>query len=275
MVFSDRRVTLKSASQIRRMAVAGKLVADVLDTVGAAIRPGVTTLELDRMAGELIRAAGGIPSFIGVPGSRAPYQHSLCISIDSEVVHGVPGKRRIAEGQIVSVDAGAIVDGWHGDAAGSWIVGEAPAAAHELVEATRRAMYAGIAAAQPGAFLGDIGAAIEDIALEHGYGVVRSFVGHGIGTEMHEEPQVANYRTGNRGRRIEPGLCLAIEPMFTAGSYEVRVKADGWTVETFDGSLAAHWEHSIAVTASGPVILTTNGSSDAGVAPVAAAGRAS
>ena len=275
MAFGDRRVTLKSASQIKRMAVAGKLVAEVLDTVGAAIRPGVTTLELDRIAGEFIRARGGVPSFIGVPGSLAPYQHSLCISIDSEVVHGVPGKRRIAEGQIVSVDAGAIVDGWHGDSARSWIVGDAPTPARELVEATRSAMYAGIAAAQPGAFLGDIGAAIEDVALEHGYGVVRSFVGHGIGTEMHEEPQVANYRTGNRGRRIEPGLCLAIEPMFTIGSYEVRVKADGWTVETFDGSLAAHWEHSIAVTTSGPVILTASGSSDADIAVVAAAGSAS
>ena len=275
MAFGDRRVTLKSASQIRRMAVAGKLVADVLDTVGAAIRPGVTTLELDRLAEELIRAGGGIPSFIGVPGTKSPYQHSLCISIDSEVVHGVPGKRRIAEGQIVSVDAGAIIDGWHGDAARSWIVGEAPAATRQLVEATRHAMYAGIAAAQPGAFLGDIGAAIEDVALGHGYGVVRSFVGHGIGTEMHEEPQVANYRTGSRGRRIEPGLCLAIEPMFTTGSHEVRVKADGWTVETFDGGLAAHWEHSIAVTASGPVVLTTNGSSDADVAVAIAAGRAS
>jgi methionyl aminopeptidase len=260
MAFRDRRVTLKSASQIARMAVAGKLVADVLETVGAAVRPGVTTLELDRIAEEMIRAAGGIPSFLGVPGHLDPYRHSLCISIDSEVVHGVPGKRRIAEGQIVSVDAGAIVDGWHGDGARTYIVGEVPAATRQLVEATRRAMLAGIAAARPGAFLGDIGVAIEDVALEHGYGVVRSFVGHGIGTEMHEEPQVANYRTGSRGRRIEAGLCLAIEPMFTLGSYEVRVKSDGWTVETFDGSLAAHWEHTIAVTADGPRILTVNDS---------------
>ncbi len=275
MAFDDRRVTLKSASQIGRMAVAGRLVADVLDTVGAAIRPGVTTLELDRIAGELIRAGGGIPSFIGVPGPMTPYQHSLCISIDGEVVHGMPGRRRITEGQIVSVDAGAIVDGWHGDAARSWVVGEVPAATRRLVEATRQAMFAGIAAAQPGTFLGDIGAAVEDVALEHGYGVVRSFVGHGIGTEMHEEPQVANYRTGNRGRRIEPGLCLAIEPMFTLGGHEVRVKADGWTVETLDGSLAAHWEHSIAVTADGPIVLTSNGSSDADIALAAAAGRAS
>jgi len=258
VAFRDRRVTLKSASQIARMEVAGRLVADVLDVVGALVRPGVTTLELDRAAEELIRARGGIPSFIGEPGAVAPYKHTLCISIDHEVVHGIPGKRRLAEGQIVSVDAGAIVDGWHGDAARSFIVGEVPQATRELVEATRQGMLAGIAAARPGAFLGDISAAVEDVALAHGYGVVRAFVGHGIGTEMHEEPQVTNYRTGSRGRRIEPGLCLAIEPMFTLGGHGVRVRADGWTVETTDGSLAAHWEHTIAVTADGPRILTVN-----------------
>ncbi len=274
MALGDRRVTLKSASQIRRMAVAGSLVADVLDAVGSAIRPGVTTLELDTIATDIIRAAGGTPSFVGQPGPVGPYKHSLCISIDSEVVHGIPGKRRIADGQMVSVDAGAIVDGWHGDAARTFIVGDVPAASRQLVEATRDAMYAGIAAARPGGFLSDIGAAIEDVALAHGYGVVRSFVGHGIGTEMHEEPQVANYRTGNRGRRIEPGLCLAIEPMFTLGSYEVRVKEDGWTVETFDGSMACHWEHSIAITDSGPRILTVNDPAQAAGLPVTAAGSA-
>lgn len=258
MAFRDRRVTLKSRSQIGRMEVAGRLVADALDAVGAAIRPGVTTLELDQVAEQVIRASGGIPSFIGVPGVLAPFRHSLCISIDSEVVHGVPGKRRLADGQVVSVDAGAIVDGWHGDAARTFLVGEVSPAIRQLVRETRRAMLAGIAAARPGAYLGDVSAAIEDVALEHGYGVVRSFVGHGIGTEMHEEPQVANYRTPSRGRRIEPGLCLAIEPMFTLGGDDVQVKADGWTVETMDGSIAAHWEHSMAVTADGPRILTIN-----------------
>ena len=241
------------------MAVAGRLVADVLDRVGEALEPGISTRELDAIGERLIRDAGGVPSFIGVPGHLAPYRHSLCISIDEEVVHGIPGKRRIREGQIVSIDAGAIVDGWHGDAARTWIVGEVPEPARRLVAETRRAMLAGIAAAQPGNVLGDISAAIEDVALAKGYGVVRSFVGHGIGTEMHEEPQVTNFRTQNRGRRIEPGLCLAIEPMFTLGSHEVRVRPDGWTVETRDGSLAAHWEHSIAVTADGPRILTVNG----------------
>jgi methionyl aminopeptidase len=254
----QRQVTLKSQSQIERMARAGRLVADVLDRVGERLRPGVTTAELDAVAEDTIRAAGAIPSFIGVPGPRAAFRHSLCISLDNEVVHGIPGRRRIGEGQLVSVDAGAILDGWHGDAARTWIIGEVPAAARQLVEATREAMLAGIAAAVPGNFLGDISAAIEDVALRHDYGVVRSFVGHGIGTEMHEEPQVTNYRTASRGRRIEVGLCLAIEPMFTLGSHEVRVRPDGWTVETRDGSLAAHWEHTIAVTQDGPRILTVN-----------------
>lgn len=252
----ERRVTLKSSAQIERMAVAGRLVSDVLDRVGEAIRPGVTTLELDALAEGLVRAAGATPSFIGVPGHREPYRHALCISIDDEVVHGVPGSRRIAEGQIVSVDAGAIVEGWHGDAARTWIVGDVPEAVSTLVEATRRAMYAGIAAARPGNHINDISAAIEDVAIKGGYGVVRQFVGHGIGTEMHEEPQVSNFRSGHRGRRLEPGLCLAIEPMFTLGSHEVDVRPDGWTVATRDGRLAAHWEHSIAVTTDGPRILT-------------------
>jgi methionyl aminopeptidase len=256
MVGRERRVTLKSRAQIERMAVAGALVARVLDRVGEAIRPGVTTLELDAMAEEMIRAAGGIPSFIGVPGQRAPYRHTLCISIDHEVVHGIPSRRRIESGQIVSVDAGAIVDGWHGDSARSWVVGEAPPAVHRLVEETRRGMYAGIAAAVPGNHLGDIAAAIEDVALASGYGIVRAMVGHGIGTEMHEEPQVTNFRTGSRGRRLEPGLCLAIEPMFTVGAHEVELERDGWTIVTRDGSLAAHWEHTIAITEDGPRVLT-------------------
>lgn len=252
----DRRVTLKSRAQIEKMAVAGALVADVLARLGSEIKPGVTTEQLDRMAEEMIRGVGATPSFIGVPGRLAPFRHTLCVSIDDEVVHGIPSSRRIRDGQIVSVDAGAIVDGWHGDAARTFIVGEVPDHVRRLVAATERAMYAGIAAAVPGNHLVDISGAIEDIAREAGYGVVRAFVGHGIGTEMHEEPQVTNYRTGSRGRLIEPGLCLAIEPMFTLGTHEVRVRDDGWTVATVDGALAAHWENTIAVTADGPRILT-------------------
>ncbi|CAN5173621.1 type I methionyl aminopeptidase [soil metagenome] len=255
-VVADRRVTIKSAAQIERMAIAGRLVGEVLDRMTTEVRAGVSTAQLDAIAEEMIRAAGAVPSFIGVPGRLGPFRHTLCISIDDEVVHGIPGSRHIRDAQIVSIDAGAIVDGWHGDAARTFIVGAVPESTMRLVETTRRAMHAGIAAARPGNHLSDISGAIEDIALAAGYGIVRSFVGHGIGTEMHEEPQVTNYRSGARGRRLEPGLCLAIEPMFTLGSHEVRVKDDGWTVVTADGALAAHWEHSIAITAAGPRILT-------------------
>ena len=257
-MMGDRRVTLKSRLQIEKMAVAGALVAQVLDRLATEVRAGVTTAELDGLAEEMIRGAGGVPSFIGVPGRLAPYRHTLCVSLDDEIVHGVPGPRRIGDGQIVSIDAGAIVDGWHGDAARTFIVGDVPDAARRLVETTERAMYAGIAAAQPGNNLADISGAVEDVARAAGYCIVRAFVGHGIGTEMHEEPQVTNYRTGSRGRRIEPGLCLAIEPMFTLGGHEVLIRDDGWTVITADGSLAAHWEHTIAITADGPRILTAS-----------------
>jgi len=271
MVFAEHRVTLKSAAQIERMALAGRLVADILDRLAAAVRPGVTTLRLDDLARELMDAAGATPSFVGVPGIRAPFQHAICVSIDDEVVHGIPSARRIVrEGSLVSVDVGAIIDGWHGDGARTFIVGPVPEAARSLVRATREAMLAGIAAAMPGNHIGDISAAVEDVAIKAGLGVVRPFVGHGIGTEMHEAPQVPNYRLASRGRRIEPGLCLAIEPMFTLGQHHVRVDDDGWTVRTVDAGLAAHFEHTIAVTADGPRILTSNEPTITGLPPAAA-----
>lgn len=256
MAFNGRRVTLKSRAQMERMAVAGRLVGDVLDEIGRNIEVGITPLELDALAERLIRSRGGTPSFIGVPGHIGPYRHSLCVSLGSEVVHGVPDQRHIGPGQVVSVDCGAIVDGWHGDSARTWIVGEAPRETQRLVMATRAAMLAGVAAAVPGNTLEDVSGAIEDVGLEHGYGVVRAYVGHGIGNEMHEEPQVTNYRTGKKGRRIEAGLCLAIEPMFTLGGPDTKVRDDGWTVTTVDDSLAAHWEHTIAISDDGPRILT-------------------
>jgi methionyl aminopeptidase len=256
MLFDRRRVTLKSRSQIERMAEAGHLVAEALDAIGQAIAPGVTPLELDAIAAEVIQRAGGTPSFIGVPGPLSPFAHTVCVSIDDEVVHGVPDRRVIRDGQIVSVDCGAIVDGWHGDSARTWLVGDVSEDARRLSAATREAMLAGVAASLPGRSLEEVAGAIEDVGLAHGYGIVRAYVGHGIGNEMHEEPQVTNYRTGRRGRRIEPGLCIAIEPMFTLGGHETRVKPDGWTVTTADGSLAAHWEHTIAITEDGPRILT-------------------
>jgi methionyl aminopeptidase len=251
-------VTRKSKAEIARMRQAGRIVAEVLQLVEEALKPGVSTGQLDRLAEEHIRKAGAVPSFKGYPGvnPRRPFPGSLCISIDDEIVHGIPGERTIREGQVVSVDAGAIVDGWHGDAARTFFVGEPPAAVRELIDTTRAAMMAGIAAAVPGNHIEDISAAVEDMAGPHGYGVIRQFVGHGIGTAMHEEPQVPNYRTGRRGRKLEPGLCLAIEPMFTLGDYRAHILADDWTVSTVDGSLAAHFEDTIAVTEEGPVVLT-------------------
>lgn len=256
-------VTRKSRREIEQMRRAGRIVAEVLAIVEDALRPGVTTGELDDLAERHIRESGGTPSFKGYLGGgrygRGPgaFPASTCVSIDHEVVHGIPGDRVIRDGQIVSVDVGAIVDGWHGDGARTFVVGEAPPEVVELVTATRRAMLAGITAAVPGGRIGDISAAVEDVAREHGYGIVRQFVGHGIGTEMHQDPQVPNYRTGSRGMELQPGICLAIEPMFTLGGDEVAVLPDHWTVVTVDGSLAAHFEHTIAVTDHGPEILTT------------------
>jgi methionyl aminopeptidase len=251
-------VTRKSRTEIERMRRAGAVVAEVLDLVAAEIKPGVSTAHLDQIAEEHIRKAGATPSFLHYPGinPRRPFPGSICVSIDDEIVHGIPGERTLRAGQVVSIDAGAIVDGWHGDAARTFYVGEPPAEVAELIETTRAAMMAGIAAAVPGASIADISAAVEDRATPHGYGIIRQFVGHGIGTAMHEEPNVPNYRTGRRGLRLEPGICLAIEPMFTLGTHETRILPDDWTVVTKDGSLAAHWEHSIAITESGPMILT-------------------
>jgi methionyl aminopeptidase len=256
-------ITRKSPREIDTMRRAGRIVAEVLALVESELKPGVSTGHLDRLAERHIRAAGATPSFKGYLGGgrygKGPraFPASTCISIDSEVVHGIPGQRMIREGSLVSVDVGAIVDGWHGDGARTFVVGEVSAEARELVDATRLAMMAGIGAALAGARVGDISAAVEDVGAAHGFGIVRPFVGHGIGTEMHQEPQVPNYRTGSRGPELLPGICLAIEPMFTLGSGDVYVEADGWTVNTTDDALAAHFEHTIAITENGPEILTT------------------
>ena len=251
-------VTRKSRSEIERMRQAGRVVAEVLDKIEAELRPGVSTAHLDALAEAHIRASGATPSFKGYPGinPKRPFPGSVCISIDDEIVHGIPGDRAIRAGQIVSVDAGAILDGWHGDAARTFYVGDPPPAVAQLIDLTREAMLAGIAAAVPGNHIDDISAAVQAVASRAGLGIIRQFVGHGIGTAMHEEPQVPNFRTGRLGRKLEPGLCLAIEPMFTLGDYDTRILSDDWTVATADGSLAAHFEHSIAVTEDGPQILT-------------------
>jgi methionyl aminopeptidase len=256
-------ITRKSRREIETMRRAGRIVAEVLALVESELRPGISTGDLDRLAERHIRSAGATPSFLGYLGSgrygRGPraFPASTCISIDHEVVHGIPGNRVIKDGQLVKVDVGAILDGWHGDGARTFTVGEVPTEASDLVEATRLGMMAGIAAAVPGHRVGDISGAVEDVAKSRGYGLVRQFVGHGIGTEMHQDPQIPNYRTGSRGHELLPGLCIAIEPMFTLGEGDVDVMPDGWTVATTDGSLAAHFEHTIAITENGPEILTT------------------
>ena len=256
-------ITRKSPREIESMRRAGRIVAEVLALIEAELRPGISTGHLDRLAERHIRSAGAIPSFMGYLGggkygkSARAFPASTCISIDDEVVHGIPGERTVRDGSLVTVDVGAILDGWHGDGARTFIVGEVPDDVRELVDATQLAMMAGIGAARPGARVGDISAAVEDIGRAGGYGIVKPFVGHGIGTEMHQDPQVPNYRTGSRGAELQPGICLAIEPMFTLGSGDVHVERDGWTVATTDGAMAAHFEHTIAVTDNGPEILTT------------------
>jgi methionyl aminopeptidase len=258
-MMAGRRVTLKTRAQVAAMWRAGRVVCDVLELVAAEIRPGMTTADLDAIASAFIRKAGATPSFIGVPGAGGTYRHATCVSIDDEVVHGIPGSRRVEAGQIVSVDVGAIVDGWHADAARSFAVGDVSDAARALIRSTREAAEAGTAAAIVGNHIGDISAAVEDVALAGGFGVVRDYVGHGIGSEMHEEPAIPNYRSPSRGRRLEAGMCLAIEPMFTLGGSACRVRPDGWTVTTADGTLASHWEDTVAILPEGPLVLTVPG----------------
>jgi methionyl aminopeptidase len=249
-------VTIKRASEIERMRAAGGILAAILEVLRAELRPGVTTGDLDAIAERMIRDAGAIPSFKGY-GSNPPFPGSICASINDEVVHGIPSAgRRLADGDVVSIDIGCILDGWHADCARTWTIGPVPREVSELIDDTRRGMEAGIAAAVPGNRLGDVGHAIETVAAAGGYGIVRHFVGHGIGKSMHEEPQVPNYGRPGTGMLIEAGMCFAIEPMFTLGGDEVVVAGDNWTVRTIDGSLSAHFENTIAVTDEGPRLLT-------------------
>ena len=245
-------ITRKSAEEIDRMRRAGRLVGHTLSTLVEIARPGVTLLELDAQAERVIRGGGGIPSFLGYHGFPA----TLCLSPNDWIVHGIPNGYVLQDGDILSIDCGAIVDGWHGDAAVTVPVGQVDDAARRLIETTERAMWAGIAQVRAGNRLSDIGHAVEKVAAAPGYGVVREYVGHGIGTRMHEEPQVPNYGRPGRGLRLEVGLALAIEPMVNEGSPESRVLDDNWTVVTRDGSRSAHFEHTVAITPQGPEVLT-------------------
>jgi methionyl aminopeptidase len=242
----------KSWSELQTMARACKIVVDTLGLLEAAAQPGVTTKELDRIAREAIEKAGAKPAFLGYRG----YPATLCISVNEEIVHGIPGPKKLKDGDIVGLDLGCVVDGFFGDAARTVAVGKASPEAQKLMRVTREALLAGIDVCRPGKRVGDIGHAVQTHAESFGYSVVRDFVGHGIGTSLHEEPQVPNYGPAGRRERLVPGMCLAIEPMVNLGRPEVEVLADGWTAVTRDGSLSAHFELSVAVTESGPWILS-------------------
>ncbi len=245
-------MTMKSAEDFEKMKVAGSVVAAVHAAVREAAVPGVTMLELDAIAHEVIRAAGCRPSFLGYHGFPA----AICSSPNEVIVHGIPNGYKLREGDILSIDAGAIHDGWHGDAAFTMAIGEVSAEAKQLIEVTEQGLWAGIAAARPGNRLGDVGAAISAVAAPHGYGVVREYIGHGIGRQMHEAPDVPNYGKPGRGLKLKAGMAIAIEPMFNIGTAETSVLEDGWTVITQDGSLSAHWEHTVLITDDGPVVST-------------------
>jgi len=245
-------ITCKSAQEIERMRQAGRIVAEVLAGLRERAKAGVTTAALDAWAEQYIRRQGGVPSFKGYRG----YPASVCISVDAEVVHGIPGRRRLKEGQIVSLDVGVIYEGYHGDAATTVGIGEISPEAARLLQVTEHALAAGIAMARAGRRLGDVSHAVQVTAEAAGFNVIREYVGHGIGTEMHEDPQIPNFGPAGRGPLLRPGMTLAIEPMVVAGDYHTRVLDDGWTVVTADGSLAAHFEHTVAVTDGDPEILT-------------------
>jgi methionyl aminopeptidase len=252
----ERMIQVKKPAEIDAMRVAGLVVARTLELVQRAVAPGVTTGELDLLAEESIRSAGAVPSFKGYHGFPA----TLCTSVNEEIVHGIPGPKILRDGDIVSIDCGAIVDGWHGDAAVTVAVGETTEDVRRLMAVCEDAMWQGISMVRAGGRLSDIGAAIEASITAAGgpgrYGIVREYTGHGIGTEMHQEPHVPNYGRPGRGPRLEEGFALAIEPMVTEGSRHTRLLADDWTVVTADGRRAAHFEHTVALTADGPWVLT-------------------
>jgi methionyl aminopeptidase len=250
-------IIYKSPEEIGRMRKAGRIVAGTIDRVLAAVEPGATTADLDRAAETFIREQGATPSFLGY--GHPPFPGTICTSLNDEIVHGIPSpKRALREGDLLKLDFGAIWEGFHADSAVSVFVGEPPSAeAEKLVTVTREALEAGISQLRAGGRLSDIGAAVQQVAEGAGFSVVREYVGHGVGRSLHEDPQIPNYGDPGRGPVLKPGLVVAIEPMVNIGGWETRVLADDWTVVTEDGSLSAHFEHTIAVLEDGPEVLTS------------------
>lgn len=248
-------IELKSPEQFDRMRAAGMVVADTLQRLREAVAPGMTTLDLDAIARESIASAGALPSFLGYHGFPAV----ICTSVNDEIVHGIPGPRVINEGDVVSIDCGAIVDGWHGDAALSVVAGEAAPEVAQLLEVTEEALWRGIAQVRAGGRLSDIGHAVESQVRASGeYGIVEEYVGHGIGSSMHMEPSVPNYGQPGHGPKLVAGMALAIEPMVNLGGRHTKTLADEWTVVTVDGRWSAHFEHTVAITADGPWVTTAH-----------------
>jgi methionyl aminopeptidase len=245
----------KSAQELDQMARAGTIVAETLSLLGEHVRPGTTTAELNNVADEFIRSQGGVPTFLGYHGPY-PYPASICTSPNEVVVHGIPGEYALREGDVLSVDVGVTLDGYVADSAYTFPVGDITPEAERLLEVGKAALEAGIQQAKAGGKLTDISHAVQRVTEEAGFSVVRSLVGHGVGRDMHEDPQIPNYGEPGRGPTLASGMTLAIEPMITAGRHEVVVREDKWTIATADGSLSAHFEHTVAVTEEGPRILT-------------------
>ena len=247
-------VVLKTRREIELMREAGRISAMALKVAGEAVRPGVSTLEIDTVARKYIESQGAVPNFLGLYGFPA----TACISINNEVIHGIPSKDRILkEGDIVSIDLGARKNGYNGDNAATFAVGNVSDEAQRLIDTTREALYVGLKQAVPGNRIGDIGHAVQMYCQERGFSVVRDFVGHGIGKELHEDPSVPNYGSPGRGVRLLPGMTIAVEPMINQGTWEVDQLSDGWTVVTKDGKLSAHFEHTVAITKDGECMILT------------------
>lgn len=246
-------ITIKSKREFEKMAVAGACVAAIHQAVRSAAQPGVSLKELDVLSRDILAERDCTSSFLNYHGT---YPATLCLSPNDVIVHGIPGDYRLREGDILSVDAGAIYRGFHGDAAFTMAIGEVPAETQTLIDATEEGMWAGISAVSAGARLGDIGHAIETVGRRHGFGIVEEYLGHGIGRQMHEEPQVPNLGESGAGLRLRTGMALCIEPMFNLGTRHTTVDADGWTVRTADGALSAHWEHTVAITKDGVMVFT-------------------